>query len=309
MHLFLPHHSNNHRPKVLQPQAVMLYVVFFFILQMGFRVGKFIYPNILGIATNITANDLLSLTNQKRQENGLSSLNLDNTLSMAAAKKAQDMFMKNYWAHISPDGTTPWQFIEGSGYVYLFAGENLAKDFADSHGVVAAWMASPTHKDNILKSEYQDIGFAIVNGQLNGEETTLVVQMFGQKKSALASKPLLVPAKAAIAQSPLESPSQPKPTLVPTMITPTPVLVKISPVVFSSSIEAAVIKKPLIDILSLERVLSLGLVSLLLFVLIVDGVFMLKRKTVRVVGHNIAHIVFLITLISLIFLTNQGVIL
>ena len=74
MHLFLPHHSNNHRPKVLQPQAVMLYVVFFFILQMGFRVGKFIYPNILGIATNITANDLLSLTNQKRQENGLSSL-------------------------------------------------------------------------------------------------------------------------------------------------------------------------------------------------------------------------------------------
>jgi len=307
-HLFLPHQSNNQRPKVLHSQAVMVYVVIFFILQMGFRVGRFIYPNILGFATNITIERLLALTNQKRQENGLASFDFNPTLSAAASAKAQDMFADNYWAHVAPDGVTPWQFIEGSGYAYFYAGENLAKDFADSDGVVSAWMASPTHRDNILKKEYEDIGFAVLNGTLNGEETTLVVQMFG-KRMVSVQKPALVPLQAAVAQTPVNI--SPSPALIPTsFVTPAPTLAKIPPVVSSSSLEAAVVnKKPLIDVLNLERRLSLGLIMVLLSVLVVDGVFVLKRKTVRVVGHNIAHIIFLATLIGLVFLTKKGVIL
>lgn len=309
-HLFLPHQSNNQRPKVLHPQAVMLYVVVFFILQLGFRVGRFIYPEILGYATNITVEDLFSLTNQKRQEAGLSPLNLDSMLCAAASKKAQDMFSKNYWAHISPDGTTPWQFIEESGYHYLFAGENLAKDFADSQGVVSAWMASPTHKDNILKPEYQDIGFAIVNGSLNGLETTLVVQMFGQRKTALATKPPLIPAKAAIAQTSPSTQEHKEPIVTPTpFASPTPLIAQIPASHLSSTLETAVLKKPLVDILTFERGLSLALLTVLLSILMVDSLFILRRKTVRVVGYNIAHIVFLATLIGLIFLTKRGAIL
>ena len=68
-------------------------------------------------------------------------------------------------------------------------------------------------------------------------------------------------------------------------------------------------KRPLIDILALEKRLSLALIILLLCVLVVDGTLVLKRKTIRVVGHNIAHIIFLATLIILVFLTKRGVIL
>lgn len=309
-HLFLPHQSNNQRPKLLHPQTVIIYVLLFFVLQLGFRIGKFVYPEILGVATNITTERLLFLTNQKREEHGLSSLSLNSSLSTAALQKAQDMFSKNYWAHIAPDGTTPWQFIQGSGYVYLFAGENLAKDFNDSEGVVSAWMASATHRDNILKEEYADIGFAVLNGKLNSEETTLVVQMFGKGKASLASRPPLIPAKAAIAQSSPSAPSLPSPTLAPTAIpTPTSVLVQVPPIMASSSLQAATGKRALIDILNLERSLSLGLLVVLLIVLSADGILVLKRKTVRIVGHNIAHIIFLGTLITLIFLTKRGAVL
>jgi len=301
-HLFLPDDSNNQRPRLLHSQAVMIYVVIFFFLQLGFRVGQFVYPNILGYATNITVEDLLALTNQQREENGLAVLNLDVDLSAAAFQKAEDMFIDNYWAHVAPDGTTPWQFIEGSHYSYLYAGENLAKDFADSEGVVAAWMASPTHRDNILKKEYQDIGFAVVNGKLNGEETTLVVQMFGQRK-ILAQRSPFISAEAAEIEVPTKiSPS-------PILPSPSPAGIKIPSAIAASFLSTGVIKRPLIDIFSLEKTLSMALISLLFLILVVDGVFVLKRKTIRVVGHNIAHLIFLMALIGLLFLTQKGVIL
>src|SRR3989338_7182361 len=117
-------------------------------------------------------------------------LELNPELSLAAEKKAEDMFARNYWAHNGPNGSTPWDFIKGAGYTYIYAGENLAKDFQNSNDVVQAWMKSPSHRENILRKEYQDIGFAVVNGVLNGEETTLVIQMFGVSSSkSVAAKP------------------------------------------------------------------------------------------------------------------------
>ena len=68
------------------------------------------------------------------------------------------MFSKNYWAHFAPDGSTsPWDFIHQSGYNYIFAGENLAKGFTDANSVVAAWMNSPSHRENILSNKYKDV--------------------------------------------------------------------------------------------------------------------------------------------------------
>ena len=52
------------------------------------------------------------------------------------------MLEHNYWAHVSPDGVEPWQFIQQQNYFYLSAGENLARDFISEKDLVAAWMAS-----------------------------------------------------------------------------------------------------------------------------------------------------------------------
>jgi uncharacterized protein YkwD len=135
--------------------------------------------NVLGIATDISTQKLFMLTNEIRAQQGLTQLQENVQLDEAAKKKASHMFQKDYWSHFAPDGTSPWDFIKQSGYQYEFAGENLAKNFLFSNNVVDAWMNSPTHKENIVRKEYTQVGYAVVNGVLNGEETTLVVQMFG----------------------------------------------------------------------------------------------------------------------------------
>lgn len=130
-------------------------------------------------AASIDANQLVALANSERTSRGLSPLVIDSRLVEAAKKKGDDMIAKDYWAHYGPNGESPWQFILAEGYDYVFAGENLAKDFSSTVPIHNAWMESPSHRANILNSNYKDIGIAMITGEFQGEETTIVVQMFG----------------------------------------------------------------------------------------------------------------------------------
>lgn len=178
-HFFIPQESNNFKAKTLHIDFLSFYLIAALLLVITTKNVKLYMNSVLGYATDISVQKLLDLTNQERIKQGLGTLSINENLSHAAVSKADDMYKKNYWAHFGPDGSSPWDFIIKSGYQYEYAGENLAKNFLFSQGVVDAWMNSPTHKDNLLKKEYNEVGFAIVNGMLNGEETTLVVQMFG----------------------------------------------------------------------------------------------------------------------------------
>lgn len=114
-------------------------------------------------ASAITAGDLNSLTNQQRAGSGLGALIINSQLTNAAYAKAQDMLADQYWAHFAPDGATPWSFIITSGYDYINAGENLARGFGTSSGVVTAWMNSPEHRANLLNSSYREaIGITLL---------------------------------------------------------------------------------------------------------------------------------------------------
>ena len=132
-------------------------------------------------ASSINQANLINLTNHDRIINGLNSLEVSDELTQAATNKANDMLKNNYFDHYSPSGKTPWDFINDANYDYELAGENLAVDFKSAEGVNSAWMNSPTHKKNILKSNYQEIGIATVSGQFNNHETIMIVQMFGKK--------------------------------------------------------------------------------------------------------------------------------
>jgi len=178
-HLFIPHHIEKKRAKLLQPVSLVGYVVFLLSVIIVNSILVFDLPRVLGYATNVKVADLLVDTNILRQQHNLKTLNLNPQLSKAAEAKALDMFANNYWAHTSPSGKEPWDFILASGYDYIYAGENLAVDFSDSKAVVRAWDNSPSHRDNLLSDRYTEIGFAVVNGELDGRKTTLVVQLFG----------------------------------------------------------------------------------------------------------------------------------
>lgn len=266
---FLPHQSNNHRPKILHHASLLMLLVVLFSLLAFLFVVKSYKPTILGLATDITVESLLTETNEERQRNSLNKLELDSKLSSAAFQKAQDMFSRTYWAHNGPDGTTPWVFIKGAGYEYSFAGENLARDFLKSRDVVRAWMASPKHRENILSENFEDIGFAVVDGKLNGKDTTLVVQMFGKKSKLAFAK-----------QSGLSFQNLPTTWNKAETFNP-------SQAVYGIKLE------PLFDINQATRNVSIAVVGLLLLVLLVDMILARHRKVVRLVGHNFDHILFL----------------
>lgn len=249
-------------------------------------------PEVLGISYTISEQDLLENTNKQRSLNGAAPLQLNSKLSDAARRKVSNMFEDNYWAHFSPDGTTPWSFIKAADYEYLFAGENLAKGFTSSSDVVNAWMNSPTHRENLLSSKYTEIGFAIQEGHLTGEDTVVVVQMFG--------KPLGVQGEqvAASPEAPNSQIAQESNTI--------PVLeseVKSEQQVILPEGNSY---KPVISAQGATKSLSIVFLIFIITVLILDLVIVERRKIPRIVGHNLDHIIILILFLVFILLEKTG---
>ena len=312
-HLFYPRRSNNHRPRVLHEESFLSLVglvvgFFIFILisnQLNSKLG-----NVLGFASDITMIDVIAQTNQERAKNGLGALTYNEQLSQAAATKAQDMFAKQYWAHQAPDGTEPWAFISGAGYQYVAAGENLARDFAITSDMVAAWMASPTHAANIMNPRYQEIGIAVVNGTLEGMETTLVVQMFGRPVTQTVAAQ--VSPQAAQAQEVVSVPTAPTAqteqsvaNLLPS--TQESLEPNIRPVLAESAVPAGSLtnRQPIFSPTELIKAFGLSVLIMLVVTLIFDWVISHRKGTVRLVGLNLAHIIYLLT-ISFILLVFRG---
>ena len=207
--LFIAERANNYRPLLIQTKSVALLAFAFIntLILMEFFTPKINYRQlkpidqrlVLGITSDITSQQIIDLTNQERQTKSLGALTENEQLSAAARAKALDMYKNQYWSHISPAGRQPWDFITDQGYVYTLAGENLARDFEHADQVLTAWMNSPTHKENILHDKYQQIGVAVVEGNLEGIETTLVVQMFAspyvtklEQDSVTTNKPIVL---------------------------------------------------------------------------------------------------------------------
>ena len=293
---------------MLHIDALAAYVLLFAVFNFGIRALHQAMPDILGYATDIHVEQLLNSTNAKRQSLGLPPLALNAQLSAAAGNKAQDMFTKGYWAHNSPTGSTPWDFITGSGYRYTVAGENLAKNFSTSDAVVEAWMASPTHRDNIAKSSYREVGFAVVNGSLNGEETTLVVQMFGASSGSIAAAPQ--PTRAPqVVQAALAVGENPVPTTAPTEepIATVPAASTLTRIPDNAFL--GVTLRPAINIPTLTRDIVFVFAGVLIGVLAMDAWVVSRKKIVRVAGHNIAHFLFLSTIVIAVSSVNRGALL
>jgi len=176
---FIPSAKNKNRPYLIRSRALAFYCAVLIIFQVGFNL---IFEDRSGevvAATSITAAQLFQMTNDERSKFGLPVLTYNQKLATAAYNKGTDMFADQYWAHVAPDGTTPWNFILGAGYDYHYAGENLAKDFSSANSIVKAWMNSPSHRDNVVNTNFREMGIAVVTGIFEGQETTICVQMFG----------------------------------------------------------------------------------------------------------------------------------
>jgi uncharacterized protein YkwD len=283
-HLFIPQEENNHKAGILHPAALSLIVALFLVGQFFLNFFTLVSPSVLGYASNISPEKIIELTNQKRAELGLAPLVNNPLLNEVAQRKAADMFAFNYWAHTSPSGRDPWSFFKEVGYKYIYAGENLARDFMDSASVVEAWMNSPTHKDNIVNPNYKEIGVAVVNGTLNGVETTLVVQVFGTPPPTAAAQNL---------------------PLAPKFV---PRLGEASSVALAQAGNEAS-SPPLFSPFWLTKTIAIFLLGIVLGALVLDAILVAQRQTIRLSGKNIAHLLFIGTLVLAMILTTPGAIL
>ena len=299
-HYFLPQSSNNQRARILHPSFLSLIVACFLTAQFFLNYFGLFFPRVLGYASNISPERLIELTNQERTKRGLTSLTDNPALNEAATRKAGDMFALNYWAHNSPTGRTPWAFFKEVGYNYAFAGENLARDFNDSDAVVSAWMDSPTHRDNILNTSYKEVGLAVINGTLEGVETTLVVQLFG------SPPPTSIAGKTGESALAILNPSQPQPALAGGEATSS---AWFSEILAASGLKTETSSRPLVNPFSLTKVLVIVSVAVLIAALVFDLYLIARRKMVRLSGRSLAHLIFLAFLLLVIFILQPGLIL
>ncbi len=208
----LPMERNDYRPLALRHRA-LAFVSTLLIIAKVLTISVVALTPATAELSTITAARITELTNAERVSVGLNAMTTNGKLTNAAATKAQDMLDNDYFAHISPSGVTPWFWMSKEGYAYQVAGENLAIDFIEAEAVVAAWIASPSHKDNLLHTAYTETGIAVATGEFQGGTSTIVVHMFG------------LPTVSTNTQAPATATPTPIPAVVTTpaaTATPTP---------------------------------------------------------------------------------------
>ncbi len=219
----VPHKKNNYRPYALRHPVLYLLSVLIVLAKLSAVTIVALTPETAYLST-ITSAYLIDQVNSSRRAAGLPSLAPNARLQESARMKAEDMLKYDYFAHNSPQGSTPWVWFDKANYNFVYAGENLAIDFTTGSAIHDAWMKSPGHRKNILNERYRDIGISVVTGEFEGRTTTVVVQHFGSLTSALPKKePKVAPAEepAFTAPVPNELKVAPTPVPAPTILEPT----------------------------------------------------------------------------------------
>lgn len=117
---------------------------------------------------------MLVLVNQERAAAGLAPLAPDAELTEVARRHSADMFARGYFAHITPEGRSPFDRIREADIRFLIAGENLA--LAPTVSIAhTGLMNSPGHRANILRPQFGRVGIGIMDG---GRRGLMVTQNF-----------------------------------------------------------------------------------------------------------------------------------
>jgi uncharacterized protein YkwD len=111
----------------------------------------------------------MCLVNRERAAHGEAPLRPNEDLQHAAQAHSENMAAAGYFEHDGPGGTSFLQRLKAAGYIYssnleYSVGENIAwgsLQDATPAAIVAAWMASPGHRANILNSSFRDVGIGI----------------------------------------------------------------------------------------------------------------------------------------------------
>lgn len=176
----IPTRHNAYRPRFLRGQWLLFFLALVLTAEGVLLANVFAGESARNYLAAVLPVDVVTLTNLERGFTNVPPVTENALLTAAANAKARDMASKGYFSHNGPDGKEPWEWITEAGYAYGGAGENLAVRFNDSADVVQAWMASPTHRANIVRASYTEIGVGVAEGMYKGAPATFVVQYFAR---------------------------------------------------------------------------------------------------------------------------------
>ncbi|WP_159396820.1 CAP domain-containing protein [Sorangium cellulosum] len=124
----------------------------------------------------------LGIINQYRAQNGLGALSACTSLSRAAQGHSEDMRDRDYFAHDSQDGRTPWVRATNACYVSGASAENIAAGNSGAQATFDQWKNSPGHNTNMLGSGHKVIGIGRATG--GGTYRTYWTTVFGRTSEA-----------------------------------------------------------------------------------------------------------------------------
>jgi uncharacterized protein YkwD len=115
---------------------------------------------------------LLTVMNQVRTAHGLRPFRADARLEGAARTHSRQMLRTGTFTH----GAFTTR-IRRAGVRAPRVGENLAwsSGLASARMIVQMWLASPSHRANLLRPGYRIVGIGAVTGTFNGQRHTLMV--------------------------------------------------------------------------------------------------------------------------------------
>ena len=96
---------------------------------------------------------VIALTNEERKRNGFKTLKWNAQLFNAAQEHSQSMAHRDFFDH-----RELVKRVREEGYPSSFVGENISAGYSTPREVVAGWMNSPGHRNNILNPNYTEIG-------------------------------------------------------------------------------------------------------------------------------------------------------
>lgn len=106
--------------------------------------------------------------NRERVSRNIPALTSLDVLTKAAENHCKDMFKRGYFSHYTPEGLSPFDRMAQLDIIFNYAGENLA--LAPSEDLaMKGLMQSPGHKENILSTNFRQIGVGVIDGQVYGE--------------------------------------------------------------------------------------------------------------------------------------------
>ncbi|MFI8306186.1 CAP domain-containing protein [Streptomyces sp. NPDC085927] len=104
---------------------------------------------------------VVEIVNAERGKAGCSPVKVNTALTEAAQKHSEDMAASSNMSHTGSDGSSPDDRITRAGYSWSTYGENVAYGYSTPEQVMAGWMASPGHKENILNCAFKEIGVGL----------------------------------------------------------------------------------------------------------------------------------------------------